>query len=138
VYNKNLKYGSKLHRRKFKKSEFIPKSDDPDKFQKALERFNKRIKHIVENYIKFPEAGIGASAKSFEEYFDLIATFFNTGNGGNAIYKHSNGDLIPVHLKLVYNNSDEIDLPFPNFIHFIEGVRVFVGAGWVMGYLFIQ
>lgn len=105
------------NKRKFTHREFIPERND--KYDKSLEGFNKRIKHIVEAFIEFPKAGIGHTAKSFEEYMEQIVQFFNEAKENSPIYME--GDkYIPVYIKLTYYKNY---LKFPLYPNFIEKMR---------------
>lgn len=105
----------------FKHSEFIVDSTD-EKFEKKLNGFNSRVKHIFETYIPFPKSGIGFGATSFEDYFTKIAESFNTGNEGLPIFKTKEGASILVWIKLAfYNTKGNIGFPLsPNFIEKVK------------------
>lgn len=102
--------------RTFTHREFIPKRDD--KFAKKVDYFNKRMKHLIEAYMKYPEGGIG-KFKTFEEFLEGVAKFFNTGKEGKPIFKEDI-NLIPIWIKLTFFNNN---LGFPIFPNFIEKVR---------------
>jgi len=109
----DFKFSDAENVRKFTHREFIPKQDD--KFTKKIEQFSKRVKHIIEAYMPYPQAGIGAFT-SIEGFFEGVAKFFNTGKAGTPIFKDEN-KFILVHIKLTFFNNN---LGFPLFPNFID------------------
>ncbi len=113
--------------RTYKKSEFAIEGNDVD-FAKKLEAFNIRIKHIFETYSKFPEGGIGTTAKTFEEYLNMIELAFTKGRDGKPIFTKDISDkqsFLPVWMKLTYNKKNEIGFPYrPNFTELISESNV--------------
>ena len=117
----SFKFSDPDNTRKFEHVEWVPKSDEPAKAQKALEAFNKRVKHIYETYAKFPAGKVGGEAKSWEEYFEAIAKIFNEGAGGKPVHRTDKGGLIMVWVKLTFNNTDNLGFPYsPNFIDLVK------------------
>ena len=106
----------------YEKVEFATKASDvkaADK-QKAM---NIRIKHIYEAYQPFPTGGLGDGAKSWLEFFEIVAKAFNeNGKDNTPIYK-KDGKYIPVHLKFTYFNN-QLGFPYsPNFIDVVKEGR---------------
>ena len=84
---------------------------------------NVRIKHIYEAYkdfAPFPKDGLGHGATSWLNYFERIATAFNTGGKDSTPIFKTEGKYIPIWLKFTYFNND-LGLPYsPNFIEVIK------------------
>jgi len=87
------------------------------KFEKSLEAFNKRIKHIYEAFAPFPKDGFKAeNATTFLEYMQAIADFFNT-NVGTAEEPKTVFKGKEVDLKLTYSDKGYLGFNYsPNFI----------------------
>lgn len=112
----DFKFSDAENVRKFTHREFIPKQDD--KFAKKVEQFSKRVKHLIEAYMPYPQAGIGAFT-SIEGFFEGVAKFFNTGKTGTPIFKDAD-KFVLVHIKLtIFKNN----VGFPIFPNFIESYK---------------
>lgn len=98
--------------------EFAIKPDDA-KFGDKMLALNKRIKHIYEAFKPMPD-GLGNGAKSFSEFFGLVAKAFNeNGKDGSPIFKMED-KFIPVFIKFTYYNNN-LGTPYaPNFIEVIK------------------
>lgn len=105
--------------RTYRHSEFTVKSTD-DKKDVKVNGLNVRIKHIYEAFAPFPATGLGMGATSWDQFFGMVESAFNTGNNGKPIYVREEAEKkIPVvtWLKLVYDKKDNLTFPmFPNFI----------------------
>ncbi len=111
--------------RTYRHSEFaVVSGENIDKRKNGL---NVRLKHIYEAFAAFPQpttenpkGGIGNGATSWESFFDLVATAFNTGNAGKPIFIRQEAEKtipIVVFLKVVYDKKDNLGFPLsPNFI----------------------
>ena len=110
----------------FKHIEWIVKPD-AENFDKKMNGMNVRIKHIYECFQKFPESGIGISAKTFEEFFVMVVKAFNEGRDGKRIYTSESAEKqipILIWIKTGYNNRGEINFPLsPNFVERIGSLN---------------
>lgn len=95
------------------------------KFDKMLDIFNQRIKHIYEAFATLTEEGIGGDAETFRDYMKNIADAFNRptkkteGEGDDAVEVEVNNPIYlnkKVWLYLTYNDRGRLEIPFPNFI----------------------
>ncbi len=105
----------------YKHTEWIIKPTE-NKAKDKQNWLNSRIKHLYEAYAPFPANGIGVGATSWEDFFDKVASAFNTGNNGIPIYQRTDKDkTLPIvtWIKLTYYKQE---LKFPNFPNFIERV----------------
>lgn len=102
-------------KRQFTHTEWVVDSTDA-KFTLKLDSLNSRIKHIWENTMGvFPASGIGVTAKNWSEFFEQVATAFNTSTDGTKAYAKTQA-----FIKLVYYKAD-IRFPFaPNFLERIN------------------
>lgn len=106
----------------FEKLEFAIKQGDA-KFADKQKAMNIRIKHIYEAYKPFPTGGLGNGAKSWLEFFEIVAKGFNENGEGNTPIFKKDGKYIPVHLKFTYYNN-QIGFPYsPNFIETVKEGR---------------
>ena len=93
-------------------------TDDDDR-DKKINALNARIKHIYEAFAEFPSDGIGLEAESWKDFFDAVATAFNT-NGKEKTPIFSN---VAVWLKIaVSKNAVKKGLQIPYAPNFIEKV----------------
>jgi hypothetical protein len=109
--------GNRTH----KHSEFTVSNTDADR-DKKINGMNVRLKHIYEAFAPFPQAGLGVGAKSWEDFFDKVATSFNTGANGKPIfYREVEDKKVPIHvfIKVSYQGKKE-KLGFPLSPNFIE------------------
>lgn len=109
--------------RTYKHSEFVVKSTETDR-DKKVNGLNVRLKHIYETFAPFPQEGLGVGAASWDDFFDKVATSFNTGNSGKPIfYREVEDKKVPIHIfiKIAYQGKKE-KLGFPLSPNFIERV----------------
>lgn len=96
---------------------FWPIKSDDAKFDEKFGWMEQRIKHVVEKYIDVTSDVANAlSGDSFDEFFHNVANVFNTGKAGKPIFKTDDDKGIPMWLKLVYDKSNRLQFPFPNFL----------------------
>ena len=97
----------------------FPINDTDARFTDKMEWMNQRIKHIWDEAIGdrlFPEAGLGANANDFSEFFEDVARQFNKIKSGEGETAKLVYPVRPLYIKLVYNGS-RVQLPlFPNFL----------------------
>lgn len=98
-----------------------------ENLDKKMNGMNVRIKHLYTCFTAFPEKGLGAGAKSFEEFFSAVAKAFNEDRDGKKIYTIDSGDKqagIPIWIKTGYNNRGEIGFALsPNFVEKIAALN---------------
>lgn len=95
-------------------------NQESEKFQKALEILNQKIKHLYEAFAPFPTNGIGNDLPedaTFADFYDAIALAFNNPSNEETpkpIYKGKKCWVL-----LTYNNKGRLEIGFPNFIELV-------------------
>lgn len=86
-------------------------------FQKKLDGLNVRIKHIYTAIFgKFPDKGIGTDATSFAEFFNAVASAFNSVTTGEGEEKKKYYPTVNLYYKLTYYKT-RLNFPLaPNFL----------------------